>query len=236
MSCPKVPGTKGAQGWAGHLFTRAEHNGQFAIAPAEKGTADLGVLSLDQKQALAAHPDRQIARQARELLAKGGGLPNADRQKVVEELMPLTQKKGDAAAGKVVFTKQCAKCHTHSGEGAKIGPDLTGMAVHPKAELLVQMIDPSRSVEMRAPMPDCTLPVAPTISSEFLRWRCTCRHRACRNASLPTVACAPVSMMVRTLMLPTMASTISRLAASRRTGSVTKPGRARLLRDREMST
>jgi uncharacterized protein len=114
---------------------------------AEKGTADLGVLSLDQKQALAAHPDRRIARQARELLAKGGGLPNADRQKVVEELMPLTQKKGDAAAGKVVFTKQCAKCHTHSGEGAKIGPDLTGMAVHPKAELLEQMIDPSKSVE-----------------------------------------------------------------------------------------
>ena len=35
----------------------------------------------------------------------------------------------------------------HSGEGTKIGPDLTGMAVHPKHELLVHLIDPSRSVE-----------------------------------------------------------------------------------------
>jgi hypothetical protein len=35
----------------------------------------------------------------------------------------------------------------HSGEGNKIGPDLTGMAVHPKHELLIHILDPSRSVE-----------------------------------------------------------------------------------------
>lgn len=66
---------------------------------------------------------------------------------MLEELEPLTKKIGDVAAGKEVFKKQCAKCHTHSGEGAKIGPDLTGMAVHPKHELLIHLIDPSRSVE-----------------------------------------------------------------------------------------
>jgi hypothetical protein len=128
------------------LLSRAEWT-RALLDAAEKGTCDLSLLSLDQKQALASHPDRRIARQARALLERGGGLPNADRQKVVAELLPLTQRKGDAKAGKEVFTKQCAKCHTHSGEGAKIGPDLTGMAVHPKAELLVQMIDPSRNVE-----------------------------------------------------------------------------------------
>jgi hypothetical protein len=74
-------------------------------------------------------------------------LPNPDRQKVLEELLPLTEQTGNAALGKEVFTKQCAKCHTHSGEGTKVGPDLTGMAVHPKLELLTQLIDPSRSVE-----------------------------------------------------------------------------------------
>ena len=128
------------------LLSRSEWT-QALLVAADNGTADLSVLSLDQKQALAAHPDRRIARLAKEILSRGGGLPNADRQKVVEDLMPLTKQKGDAAAGKLVFTKQCAKCHTHSGEGAKIGPDLTGMAVHPKGELLVQMIDPSKSVE-----------------------------------------------------------------------------------------
>src|SRR5262245_55998570 len=54
---------------------------------------------------------------------------------------------GYAAAGKAVFTKHCSACHSHSGEGGKIGPDLTGMAVHPKEHLLADIIDPSRSVE-----------------------------------------------------------------------------------------
>jgi putative heme-binding domain-containing protein len=47
----------------------------------------------------------------------------------------------------VVFKNQCAKCHVHGGEGTRVGPDLSGMAVHPKEELLVQILDPSRSVE-----------------------------------------------------------------------------------------
>ncbi len=113
----------------------------------EKANVQLADLSLDQKQALASHPTRRIAERARRLLAAGGGLPNADRQKVLDDLKHLAEEKGDAALGKVVFKNQCAKCHTHSGEGAKIGPDLTGMAVHPKHELLIHLIDPSRNVE-----------------------------------------------------------------------------------------
>jgi putative heme-binding domain-containing protein len=74
-------------------------------------------------------------------------LPNADRQKVVEQMLPLAKKTGNAARGKAVFKTQCAKCHTHSGEGASIGPDLTGMIAHPKEELVVHIFDPSRSVE-----------------------------------------------------------------------------------------
>src|SRR5205085_694151 len=73
--------------------------------------------------------------------------PNADRQKVIDDLMPLTMKAGDVAQGKLVFKKHCATCHTYAGEGAKIGPDLTGMSVHPKHELLIHIFDPNRSVE-----------------------------------------------------------------------------------------
>jgi putative membrane-bound dehydrogenase-like protein len=113
----------------------------------EKGQVQVAELSLEQKQSLAAHVDKDIQNRAKPMLAKGGGLPNPDRQKVVEELLPLTKLTGDPAAGKLVFKKTCIKCHSHSGEGAKIGPDLTGMAVHPKQELLIHIIDPSRSVE-----------------------------------------------------------------------------------------
>jgi putative membrane-bound dehydrogenase-like protein len=117
------------------------------IEGVDQGKIQLTELSLDQKQALADHPNKKIAFRARRLMERGGGLPSADRQKVLQQLEPLVAKTGDPAAGKLAFKKHCAACHTHSGEGTKIGPDLTGMAVHPKHELLVQIIDPSRSVE-----------------------------------------------------------------------------------------
>ncbi|PHR98724.1 MAG: glycosyl hydrolase [Blastopirellula sp.] len=113
----------------------------------EAGTLPLSDLKLDQKQALSDHPDRKIRGRARKLLAAGGGLPNPDREKVLKSLFPITLIKGDVARGKEMFKKHCTKCHMHSGEGNKIGPDLTGMAVHPKVELLTHIIDPSRSVE-----------------------------------------------------------------------------------------
>ncbi|HZT82882.1 MAG TPA: PVC-type heme-binding CxxCH protein, partial [Gemmataceae bacterium] len=113
----------------------------------DKGTVPLTELALDQKQALASHPDKAIAARAKKLLARGGGLPSADRQKVIDEFLPLTKQTGDAALGKAAFKKHCATCHTHSGEGNQVGPDLTGMAAHPKEELIVHILDPNRSVE-----------------------------------------------------------------------------------------
>ncbi len=128
------------------LLSRPEWT-RALLRAAERQPELLAELSLDRKQALLAHPNRRIREQAGKVLAEGGSLPDADRQKVLEGLLAITQIKGDAAAGKLVFLKHCATCHMHSGEGKRIGPDLTGMAVHPKAELLGNIIDPSKSVE-----------------------------------------------------------------------------------------
>ena len=113
----------------------------------DAGSVQLAELSLDQRENLTRHPDRQVRRKAEQLLARGGALPNADRQKVLDEFVAITKVDGDPVAGKLAFKKVCAKCHKHSGEGADVGPDLTGMAVHPKEELLTHILDPSRSVE-----------------------------------------------------------------------------------------
>lgn len=104
-------------------------------------------LTLDQQQALLAHPQRELRSRARAVLAKSGGLPSPDRQKVLTSLMKVTERKGDKINGKAIFVKNCANCHTHLGIGNSVGPDLSGMAVHPKDELLTHILDPSRSVE-----------------------------------------------------------------------------------------
>jgi len=113
----------------------------------EKGTLRFDMLALDQRTGLASHPDKDVAERAKKLLALGGGLPSPDRQKVIEELKDALAKPGDAANGKKMFLAHCAKCHKHGSEGTAIGPELTGFGVHPKEEMTIAILDPSRSVE-----------------------------------------------------------------------------------------
>ncbi len=113
----------------------------------ENGKAQISELALDQKQALSVHPDQKIAERAKVLLAKGGGLPDPDRQKVLDRLTPLLKEGGDSVRGKVVFQEQCSKCHKYGTTGGQVGPDLTGTGALPRLELLTHIIDPSRSVE-----------------------------------------------------------------------------------------
>ena len=54
---------------------------------------------------------------------------------------------GDVTNGLAMFKKHCSVCHIHGEMGIAIGPNLTGMAVHPKEEILINVLDPSRSVE-----------------------------------------------------------------------------------------
>ncbi|HEY2785404.1 MAG TPA: PVC-type heme-binding CxxCH protein [Fimbriiglobus sp.] len=117
------------------------------VAAANAGKFQITELALDQRQALANHTDPNLRRDALALLRRGGALPSPDRQKVIDDYLTIARVKGDPKLGKVIFKNQCSKCHLLNGEGTAIGPDLTGMAVHPKEELLVHILDPSRSVE-----------------------------------------------------------------------------------------
>jgi putative heme-binding domain-containing protein len=113
----------------------------------EKGAIRLTDLALVERNRLAELPDKKLRERAKKLIAAGGGLPSADRQKVIDEVLPVVLAGGDAAVGKAVFKQHCGTCHMHSGEGGKVGPELTGMSVHPPQELLIHILDPNRSVE-----------------------------------------------------------------------------------------
>ncbi|GBD35926.1 hypothetical protein HRbin36_01041 [bacterium HR36] len=128
------------------LFTREDWLMDLLHLTA-RGALSASDLSLEQRQTLLQHRNQRIAIQARKVLETAGGLPNPDRQKVVESFKETAQRRGDAEAGRKVFQTHCAKCHSYRGEGGKVGPDLTGMAIHSKEHLLVEILDPSRSVE-----------------------------------------------------------------------------------------
>ncbi len=113
----------------------------------DKGDVPAIDLSLDQSQQLTNHPDKKLADRARAILTRGGRLPSPDRQKVLDEYMPLVEKTGDPHKGFEVFKNICAKCHRHGDTGETIAPNLSGFNVHPKGKILQKMLDPNRSVE-----------------------------------------------------------------------------------------
>ena len=128
------------------LLRRAPWTGSMLDAM-EAGDLLVSDLSLEQRRQLGEVRGQALRRRAVAILERGGALPNADRVAVLEQYTAAVHSSGDVARGKKIFTDVCAKCHKHSGEGVNIGPDLTGMAVHPKEELLIHILDPNRDVE-----------------------------------------------------------------------------------------
>jgi len=128
------------------LMARPETTTAMLTAMIE-GKLAFNDLQLDQQQALRDHPNRKIQQLAQSVMKAGGSVLSSDRAKLVDQWNTICEEKGDAALGKLLFTKHCSVCHQHTGEGQNIGPDLSGMAVHPKHELLTHILDPNRSVE-----------------------------------------------------------------------------------------
>ena len=64
-----------------------------------------------------------------------------------DRLSAAAQVNGDPARGKELFAANCAVCHRLEGAGQNIGPELTGIGVRPKTDLLLEILDPNRSVE-----------------------------------------------------------------------------------------
>ena len=126
------------------LFARRASALLDALAAKTIALADLGPLRMHR---LRTHPDAAIAQRAAKLFEELGHKPSAKVSELVERFLPIASQPGDAAAGKLVFEKNCIQCHRVDGQGTDIGPDLTGMGAHGAKELLPIVLDPNRAVE-----------------------------------------------------------------------------------------
>ena len=70
-----------------------------------------------------------------------------EKNALLAKLTPEVEKTGNVAAGRELFTKNCAVCHKFNGDGKEVGPELSGMGAHGPAELLVAILDPNREVD-----------------------------------------------------------------------------------------
>ena len=143
--------------------------GEWAMAlldAVQKGTIGKGDLAAEHWSQLKQNPDRAVARRAERMAEVTTGI-SADREEVVKRLLPLAKEKGDAKRGHEVYTANCANCHLFNGQGGKIGPDLTGIGSRDRADILMEILDPNRSVEANYRMWNVTTKGGDTLSGRL---------------------------------------------------------------------
>jgi putative membrane-bound dehydrogenase-like protein len=112
----------------------------------EAKTLSKGDLAAEHWSQLKQNPNRAIAGRAVRLSERGDNNATG-REEIVLKLLPLAKEKGDALRGKEVFTANCAVCHSFNGEGKNVGPDLNGIGSRERSDILLEILDPNRSVE-----------------------------------------------------------------------------------------
>jgi putative membrane-bound dehydrogenase-like protein len=112
----------------------------------ERGKLPSSELATEQWAFLKSSPNGKIAKRAQSLAGNRGAV-TADRAAIVQKLLPVASKTGDAHRGKVVFDANCAVCHSFNGTGGKVGPNLTGIGSREPKDILIDILDPNRSVE-----------------------------------------------------------------------------------------
>jgi putative heme-binding domain-containing protein len=110
-----------------------------ALEKERLSTADI---SADLRRALLAN--KELAARAEKLV---GSLGAGDRRAVIQSYRAALAKKGDAAAGREVYRKNCITCHRIGDEGHEVGPNLASIRTKSPAEILDQILDPNRLVE-----------------------------------------------------------------------------------------
>jgi putative membrane-bound dehydrogenase-like protein len=111
----------------------------------ETNKMEVNALEIGARNRLLELSDPKLLERARKILQSAGG----DRQKVVMAYQDALALKGEVGHGKQVFEDACARCHQPRKQGGRVGPDLSGINMKTKDELLTAILNPSAAIEQR---------------------------------------------------------------------------------------
>ena len=111
----------------------------------ETNKMEINALETGARNRLLELGDPKLLERARKILQSAGG----DRQKVVTAYQDTLALKGNTGHGKQVFEDACSRCHLPRKQGGRIGPDLSGINMKTKDELLTAILNPSAAIEQR---------------------------------------------------------------------------------------
>jgi putative heme-binding domain-containing protein len=109
----------------------------------ETAAIKLGEIERDKRQLLLNHPQTTIRDIAKIVLAE----PPSNRKQVVADYQPTLELMGDAARGRMLYTRTCLQCHRAGTIGNQVGPDFASVQNKSPADLLVAILDPNREAQ-----------------------------------------------------------------------------------------
>ena len=106
-------------------------------------------LSADLVRSLRTLKQPELVKQVEQLFGVSRA-SDGDKQKEIaafkEMLLALPRRADDLSRGRTLYNKTCGQCHTLFGEGAKIGPDITGSNRADLDYLLLNILDPNAEI------------------------------------------------------------------------------------------
>jgi putative membrane-bound dehydrogenase-like protein len=115
------------------------------LAVVQKGDIPPGQIGAAFQEKLLNHPDQTVKKRAADLFTT----TSTDRGALLQQYSGVAKLTGDAGKGMSLFRQQCATCHKLRGEGNDVGPDLATLAGKDVPTLLLAILDPNQTVEVR---------------------------------------------------------------------------------------
>jgi putative membrane-bound dehydrogenase-like protein len=116
------------------------------MAALENKVADPQDVSATARRALAKSPDATVVDHANRILGKYRATGEDKLKLIADKRKIVLAGEGDAKNGYEVSKRTCFVCHKLYGEGADVGPDLTGVGRSTLDALLHNIIDPNEVV------------------------------------------------------------------------------------------
>ncbi|MGB7326566.1 MAG: PVC-type heme-binding CxxCH protein [Rubripirellula sp.] len=120
------------------------------LAAIKKGSINRQDLSAFQVRQIHSMNDADLTKTVGEVWGEVRDTPEAKQATIdslKKSLVPEKLATGDKSQGRALFAKACQTCHRLYGEGAQVGPDLTGANRANLDYLLTNIIDPSAVVD-----------------------------------------------------------------------------------------
>ncbi len=124
------------------MIGRQELASQLALAIRDGRVVWTEMDNLQRQLLLAQLPEPERRGLEETMQAKSSG----DRHELVSKYVQAYADNLDRELGRQLFVKHCQSCHAIGADGYRVGPDLTAVAGRSPADIIVDVLEPNRSV------------------------------------------------------------------------------------------